>query len=117
MVQFVQHVSQAIGVGPIGKNVKDKGKSKGRYGKPGGKSKWPKSTKSDKSGKKFDGICNYCKKPGHMAKDCRRKQWDEKKKVGGVDGEPTPESPQEGQKQVKGIRGAGVWSDEENDDV
>ena len=55
------HTSSNCWHGGGGKKAQDKGKSKGKYGKPGGKSKWPKSTKSDKSGKKFDGACNYCK--------------------------------------------------------
>ena len=37
---------------------------------------------------KFDGHCNYCKKYGHMASDCRKKKADEaqkQKNVGAVD--------------------------------
>ena len=28
--------------------------------------------------KKFSGKCHYCNKSGHMIKDCRKKQQDEK---------------------------------------
>ena len=37
---------------------------------------------------KFDGNCNYCKKYGHMARDCRKKKADDaqkQKNVGAVD--------------------------------
>jgi hypothetical protein len=32
---------------------------------------------------KFNGICGYCKKPGHMARDCRKKKSDQSTKGNG----------------------------------
>jgi hypothetical protein len=31
---------------------------------------------------KFQGICGYCKKPGHMARDCRKKKAEQTKEAG-----------------------------------
>ena len=36
------------------------------------------SKSSQKSKRKV--VCYYCDKPGHVVKDCRKKQWDKKKK-------------------------------------
>ena len=83
----------AIGKGKNGK--KGDGK-KGQEGKKGdGKKVDGKGGKHIVAGKgkgqgtqKFDGHCNYCKKYGHMARDCRKKKADEaekQKNVGAVD--------------------------------
>ena len=69
---------------------------KGQEGKKGdGKTIDGKGGKNNAAGKgkvqgtqKFDGHCNYCKKYGHMARDCRKKKSDEaqkQKNVGAVD--------------------------------
>lgn len=48
-----------------------------------------KSNNSKKNSKKFSGNCNYCKKPGHLVKDClklkKKKESEEKKNSDGKD--------------------------------
>ncbi|OLQ02001.1 putative transposon protein [Symbiodinium microadriaticum] len=61
---------------PKGKG-KDKGNGKG--GKKGDKHRRPSSAPPGKGGdKRKDGKCHYCGKPGHWARDCRKKAADEK---------------------------------------
>ena len=61
---------------PKGKG-KDKGNGKG--GKKGDKYRRPSSAPPGKGGdKRKDGKCHYCGKPGHWARDCRKKAADEK---------------------------------------
>ena len=61
---------------PKGKG-KDKGNGKG--GKKGEKHRRPSSAPPGKGGdKRKDGKCHYCGKPGHWARDCRKKAADEK---------------------------------------
>ena len=61
---------------PKGKG-KDKGNGKG--GKKGDKQRRPSSAPPEKGGdKRKDGKCHYCGKPGHWARDCRKKAADEK---------------------------------------
>ena len=85
-------------VGAIGKGKNGK-KGYGMKGQEGkqreGKKVDGKGGKNIAAGKgkgqgtqKFDGNCNYCKKYGHMARDCRKKKADEVQKhknVGAVD--------------------------------
>ena len=72
----------AIGKGKGGDGKKGDGK-KGDHKKVDGK-----GGKNNGAGKgkgqatqKFDGNCNYCKKYGHMARDCRKKKTDEAQKT------------------------------------
>ena len=74
---------QPMDVGAIGKGKNGKkGDSKKGDGKKGdGKKVDGKGGKNNVAGKgkgqgtqKFDGNCNYCKKYGHMARDCRKKK-------------------------------------------
>ena len=70
------------------KNGKKGDGKKGQEGKKGdGKKVDGKGGKNNVAGKgkgqgtqKFDGNCNYCKKCGHMARDCRKKKADEAQK-------------------------------------
>ena len=88
---------QPMDVGAIGKgkNGKKEDGKKGDAKKGDGKKVDGKGGKNNVAGKgkgqgtqKFDGNCDYCKKYGHMARDCRKKKADEaqkQKNVGAVD--------------------------------
>ena len=83
---------QPMDVGAIGKGMNGK---KGDGKKGDGKKVDGKGGKNNVAGKgkgqgtqKFDGNCNYCKKYGHMARDCRKKKADgalKQKNVGAVE--------------------------------
>ena len=67
---------QPMDVGAIGKGKKGDGKKvdgKGGKNNVAGKGK-------GQGTQKFDVNCNYCKKYGHMARDCRKKKADEAQK-------------------------------------
>ena len=82
---------QPMDVGAMGKgkNGKKGDGKKGQEGKKGdGKKVDGKGGKNNVAGEgkgqgtqKFDGHCNYCKKYGHMARDCRKKKADEAHKT------------------------------------
>ena len=60
---------------------KDKGKSKDKGAKGGGKKGGGKNSRArsaSAAGKKKPGTCNYCRKPGHWANECRKRIADEK---------------------------------------
>ena len=92
MVNHNRWMWGAVGKGKNGK----KGDGKKGDGKKGdGKKVDGKGGKKNVAGKgkgqgtqKFDGNCNYCKKYGHMARDCCKKKADDaqkQKNVGAVD--------------------------------
>jgi hypothetical protein len=63
------------------KGGKAGGKNRGRKGTPRGSAS---NASSGATSRKFTGDCGYCKRKGHMAKDCRKRMADLKAKGGGA---------------------------------
>jgi hypothetical protein len=72
------------GPGVWGQKKEPKGAKKNNYSDPYGLQPMDidsRQTTNDPNGqKKKDGKCYYCEKPGHFARDCRKKQADKKKR-------------------------------------
>jgi hypothetical protein len=56
------------------RNTTGQDKSKGGKGKPKGKGKSPRPPMGNRNSE----SCSYCGKTGHVNRDCRKRQWDEK---------------------------------------